>query len=190
MEKEHSHAVPSTELVCKLIGAESSLRGAAILHDVGLLAVLEAVALQEILTRHAAGYLGDAIFADFVSTYTEDEREKERPDERMSCCHHCTGISASLIGTSHFLVPMQICRRNQQSAVSEFQGVPTFKDFLIGHQPVWHKARRLTTVRVTRSGPQMKQVWSTPDLFTRVLSIQFNYIWREKENTQSSTYWN
>jgi len=72
MEKEHSHAVPSTELVCKLIGAESSLRGAAILHNVSLLAVLEAVALQEILTRHAAGYLGDAIFADFVSTGTRN----------------------------------------------------------------------------------------------------------------------
>ena len=116
--KEHSHAVPSTESLCKLIGAEPSLRGAAILHDVGLLAVLEAVALQEILTRHAAGYLGDAIFADFVSTYTEDERKRSGRNERMSCCHHCTGISASLIGTSHFLVPMQICRRNQQSAVS------------------------------------------------------------------------
>ena len=183
--------MPSTESLCKLIGAEPSLRGAAILHDVGLLAVLEAVALQEILTRHAAGYLGDAIFADFVSTYTEDERKRSGRNERMSCCHHCAGISASLIGTSHFLVPMQICRRNQQSAVSLsffcffFQGVPTFKDFLIGHRPVWHKARRLTTVRVTRSGPHMKQVWSTPDLFTRLSSllhqIQLHFE-RKKEN--------
>lgn len=71
--KEHSQRGAINGVgICKLIGAEPSLRGAAILHDVGLLAVLEAVALQEILTRHAAGYLGDAIFADFVSTGTRN----------------------------------------------------------------------------------------------------------------------
>jgi len=48
------------------VGAVSLLGGAAVLLDVGLLAVLVAVALEKVRARHAAGDLGDAILAQVV----------------------------------------------------------------------------------------------------------------------------
>lgn len=53
------------------VAAQLPLRGAAVFDDVGLFAVLEAVALQKVLAGHAASDLGDTVLAHLVSTGAE-----------------------------------------------------------------------------------------------------------------------
>lgn len=76
--------------ICISIDAISLLRSATVLLDVSLSTVLVAVALQEVLAGHAAGYLGDPVLAQVIANWSNILGGWARCCS-SGCCGCCSG---------------------------------------------------------------------------------------------------